>query len=177
MTVEDIRDGYYHWLVQKVTKNDSYSRLLRHLDEIAFRWDIPMDANRSEDGCDLRYRYGSALGYTQAEVANALDCRDCSVLEMMIALSLRCEETIMCNTDIGNRTGLWFWNMIDTLGLGGMINDNYDEVFVDTILKRWMDHRYSPKGKGGLFFVRNPPKDMRTVEIWYQMCWYLNEIA
>lgn len=70
MTVEDIRDGYYHWLVQKVTKNDSYSRLLRHLDEIAFRWDIPMDANRSEDGCDLRYRYGSALGYTQAEVAN-----------------------------------------------------------------------------------------------------------
>lgn len=177
MTVEDIRDGYYHWLVRKVTKNDSYSRLLRHLNEIAFRWDIPMDANRSEDGCDLRYRYGSALGYTQAEVANTLDCRDCSVLEMLIALSLRCEETIMDNTDIGNRTGLWFWNMVDTLGLGGMINNNYDEAFVDAILMRWMDHRYSPKGKGGLFFVRNPPKDMRTVEIWYQMYWYLNEIS
>ena len=26
MTVEDIRDGYYHWLVQKVTNKDSYSR-------------------------------------------------------------------------------------------------------------------------------------------------------
>ena len=35
---------------------------------------------------------------------------------------------------------------------------------------------YAPDGKGGLFTIRNPRFDMRSMEIWYQMNCYLNEI-
>ena len=38
-----------------------------------------------------------------------LDNKTCSVLEMMIALAIRCEEHIMDDPDVGNRTGQWFW--------------------------------------------------------------------
>ena len=51
----------------------------------------------------------------------------------------------------------------------------------------WMSSPKNGKvlGMGGLMMLGgmfigiggNPAKDMRTVEIWYQMCWYLNEIG
>ena len=85
------------------------------------------------------------------------------------------EETIMEDADIGNRTGQWFWGMIVNLGLGGMYGANYDPVTVDQIISRFLDRAYDYDGKGGLFTVRAPRKDMRTVEIWYQMNWYLSE--
>ena len=39
----------------------------------------------------------------------------CSVLEMMVALAICCEETYMDNPNIGNRTGQWFWNMVKNI--------------------------------------------------------------
>ena len=57
--------------------------------------------------------------------------RPCSVLEMMIALSMRCEEQIMDDPDIGNRTGQWFWDMIDNLGLGEHERLKFDGRYVD----------------------------------------------
>ena len=34
---------------------------------------------------------------------------------------------------------------------------------------------YSDNGHGGLFPLKNPKKDQRKVEIWYQMTEYINE--
>ena len=84
---------------------------------------IPMDGNRAEDGIDLRYRFGHEQHYSDAMVASFLDDRPCSVLEMMIALSIRCEEHIMDDPDVGNRTGQWFWSMIASLGSGPCMMD------------------------------------------------------
>lgn len=95
---------------------------------------------------------------------------------MMIALAIRCEEHIMEDPDIGNRTGQWFWSMLVSLGLGSMSDVQFDPVRVDEILDRFMDHDYAPDGKGGLFTIRNHRFDMRSMEIWYQMNCYLNEI-
>jgi len=39
-----------------------------------------------------------------------------------------------------------------------------------------MDREYSYNGEGGLFAVQHPRRDMRTVELWWQMCWYINTI-
>ena len=101
----------------RYSKRLSYRKLLRELHRIEFTYSIPMDGNRAEDGVDLRYRFGYENGYSSSMISVYLDNRMCSVLEMMIALAIRCEEHIMDDPDIGNRTGQWFWNMIVNLGL------------------------------------------------------------
>ena len=101
--------------------------------------------------------------------------RPCSVLEMMIALALRC-DAFMDDPEIGERTSQWFWDMIINLGLGYMIDEKYDEYVVDEIIRRFLDRDYEPDGKGGLFRIKRCMYDLREVEIWYQLCWYLDAI-
>ena len=100
----------------------------------------------------------------------------CSVLEMMVALAIRCEESIMDNPVYGDRTGQWFWNMIVSLGLGSMTDEMYDRDYVDNIVDRFLDRDYSPDGRGGLFTIRNCEYDLRDVEITHQLYWYLDTI-
>lgn len=79
----------------------------------------------------------------------------------------------MSDPDIGDRTGQWFWNMIVNLGLGNMSDDNFNKQYVKKIIKNFLDRHYEKNGKGGLFMIEAPSKDMRDIEIWYQMCMYL----
>ena len=148
----------------------AYNKLLSKLFDVEFTWTIEMDANRAEDGLELRSRF------LYNELGRETDIYGpCSVLEMLVALSLRAEENIAMDDDIGDRTGQWFWGMITNLGLGAMYDWRYDERFVDECLDRWMNHDYAPNGRGGLFTVHHCNKDMRTAEIWYQLNWYLND--
>jgi hypothetical protein len=101
----------------------------------------------------------------------------CSVLEMLIALAIRCEETIMDDASMGNRTGQWFWGMINNLGLGGMTDDIVDVGVVDSVIERFLARDYEPNGEGGLFTIRRCSEDLRTVEIWVQLLWYLDTIT
>jgi hypothetical protein len=95
---------------------------------------------------------------------------------MMIALAIRCED-FMDNPSIGDRMPQWFWGMITSLGLGSMTDDNFDRDYIDDVIDVFLDRNYAPNGKGGLFTIRNCKDDLRYVEIWYQLCWYLNSIA
>ena len=135
-----------------------------------------MDGNRAEDGVELRYRFGSECGFDNSAVADCLDDKDCSVLEMMVALAIRCEEHIMDNPDIGDRTGKWFLDMIVNLGLEKMTDDRFDKRYVERILHRFLNREYGRNGDGGLFTVHHSRIDMRSVEIWYQAMWYLDEV-
>jgi hypothetical protein len=100
----------------------------------------------------------------------------CSVLEMMVAIAIYCEEHVMDDPDYGDRTGQWFWGMISNLGLGAMHDENFDRRDVENKITRFLDRQYDPDGKGGLFRIRNCEHDLRKVEIFYQLCWYLNSI-
>lgn len=179
MIENDLKKEYFEWMYDLVcdTKSRiSYRKLLSKLNDIDFRYILPMDGNREKDGFDLRYRFGRECGYSEPIISSILDVYPCSVLEMMIALSIRCEEHIMSDPDAGNRTGQWFWNMIVNLGLGSMDDRGYDERETEKIINRFLDRKYDRNGKGGLFTVKNRPSiDMRNIEIWYQMSWYLNE--
>jgi hypothetical protein len=95
---------------------------------------------------------------------------------MMVALAIECEVTIMDDPNIGDRTGQWFWGMIVNLGLGSMTDYKFDDIYVEGVVRRFLDREYEPNGKGGLFTVKNCRYDLRTVEIWNQMCWYLGTI-
>lgn len=181
MTKSELSRLYLKWMIHQVCDDEysktSYRRLLSYLNEVDFTYILPMDGNRAEDGIDLRYNFGREFNIEDRIIASYLDDRPCSVLEMMIALAMRCEISIMDNPDIGDRTGQWFWNMIVNLGLGGMNDNRFDEDYVDDILYTFLNREYAPNGEGGLFTVSNARRDMRTVDIWYQMCWYLGEFS
>lgn len=173
---------YFNWLVSLVCENRyskkvSYTKLLTYLHKTIFKYSIPKDQNRAEDGIDLRYRFALMNGY-EDEIDTILDILKgpCSIFEMMVGLSIRCEETIMDDPDIGDRRGQWFWEMVVNLGLGSMYDSRFNRQFVDEVIQRFLNREYEPNGKGGLFTVKNSDRDLRTVEIWYQLCWYLDEI-
>lgn len=183
MEQNDVRNEYFDWLSKIVCENRfskqiSYKKLLMRLHNIPFRYSIPRDKNRAKDGEELRYRFAIENGYNlrQKDILNALD-GPCSVLEMLVALSVRCEENIMDDPRMGNRTGQWFWGMITNLGLGAMSDNRFDKKIVDNAIKRFLDRKYEPDGRGGLFTVRNSDCDLRTIEIWYQLCRYLDGIT
>ena len=82
----------------------------------------------------------------------------------------------MDDADYGNRTGQWFWSMIVNMGLGPMVDDEYDDEYVNVVLTRFLQRNYDPDGRGGLFRIRNCEYDLRREEIWRQLLWYLNTI-
>lgn len=178
-----IHNEYFEWLYDlacgnRYSKQISYRKLLIQLHSTVFRYSIPMDRNRAEDGIDLRYRFAISMRHNDSPeyIMDILD-GPCSVLEMMVALAMRCEETIMDDAGVGNRTGQWFWGMVTNLGLGSMMDNRFDKRVVDDIINRFLDREYEPDGEGGLFTVRYCDSDLRDIEIWHQLCWYLDSIT
>lgn len=179
MTRDDVINEYFEWLYNSVCdrkslKGNSYRKLFMLLHRTEFRYSIPRDENRALDGLELRRRFAHDADHR----GYILDCLagHCSVLEMMIALAIRCEEHIMDDPDIGDRTGKWFWGMIENLGLIFMTDARFDRQYVEKKVAIFLDRKYARNGAGGLFTAEHCVEDMRDIEIWYQMSWYLDDI-
>lgn len=167
---------YLEWLYNLVggPEKGNYLYLFRRLQAREFFWMVPNDDNRAEDGKSLRGRFASETGITDVDILFG----PCSILEMMVGLAVRWETNIMHDEDLGDRTAVWFWEMIKNLKL-----DKYtDEAFtvdsfteVDKILTRFVNRRYRKSGKGGLFPLKHPKKDQTKVEIWEQITEYFKE--
>ena len=168
---------YIYSYIDDPTSDVSYSKLLSLLYDCEFKAIIDMDINRIEDGKGLRRRFELDTGESRLVIMDAFrDHSYCSILEMMIALALRCEETIMTDDEYGDRTGVWFWNMITSLGLDCMDDESFDERDVYEILDIFINREYRHDGDGGLFTIKKINRDMRKEEIWYQMMWYLDSL-
>lgn len=181
MNKNEIENEYFEWLYNmmckdRFAKSISYRKLLIFLHSKRFTYVIDKDRNRAAYGLDLRKRFSTYSGYEEDYLSSYLE-GPCTVLEMMIALSIQCEEWIMDDPRVGDRTSQWFWGMVANLGLAAMTDDNYDKAYVRESIDRFLKREYSPDGKGGLFTVRNPKHDMREVEIWMQLLWYLDSIS
>ena len=175
-----IENAYFEWMYDLVCKDRfgkdiSYKKLLTFLHSVEFTYSIRRDKSRADDGVNLRYRFPyECVGID--DVGRYID-GPCSILEMMLALAIRCEETIMDNPAYGDRTGQWFWGMISSLGLGSMEDSIFDVDETRRIIVKFLNHEYEPNGKGGLFTIRDCEDDLRNVEIWNQMLWYLDTIT
>jgi len=177
MTSDILKKEYFNWMCGLVNSDRRpYKMLLRHLHHRDFYYILEMDGNRAADGVDLRYRFAYENKYEYPMVAHYLDNVECSVLEMMVALALRCEDDYTGDPEIGNRTGQWFFEMIESLGLSSMTDRRFDEEYVDKAIDIFLDREYKRNGEGGLFTIKNSHRDMRNAEIWYQMCWYLDDL-
>lgn len=179
MRIEDrIKSDYFEWMYDLVgggrySPSTSFRQLLTFLHEVEFTYFVPHDENRADDGINLRYRYCYDHNCEDLEVY--LD-GPCSVLEMMIALVLRCEE-FMDDPSKGDRTSQWFWTMIHSMGLSSMTDTNFNEWLVSDAVGRLLNRDYDRDGAGGLFHVRGWDRDMRRMEIWQQLLAYLNTIV
>ena len=176
MSYEDrVKNEYFEWLYNYVCKGRvhstiSYRKLFMLLHEIEFTFSIRNDVNRARDGIDLRYRFAII---NDDETLMDILAGPCSVLEMIVALTIRCEETIMDDTRYGDRTGQWFWSMMSNLDIDHMTDDVFDREFIEEKIYTFLERRYAPDGKGGLFYIRGCVDDLRDVELWTQLCWYL----
>lgn len=176
---ENIGNVYRDYLVSQVCDKlhpyHLYSYLLNELHSTEFYYSVDLDGNRYEDGIGLRYSFGRENNIPEAVIATCLDVTPCSVLEMMVALALRCENEIMCDPDKGPRVGVWFWGMIKNLELDHMPNSNCKVSYVRERIHILLERKYKRNGEGGLFTIANCPHDLRNTEIWYQAMWYLNK--
>lgn len=170
---------YLSWLYQQVCslelKNPSntYWKFLRQLYTTEFVWLIPNDDNRIADGRSLRERFIRDEGIVDPGLSEWMSL-ECSVLEMLIALSWRLAfETEGLPPD-------WFWEMITNLGLRAdqtndrRYNDSTKEEIAQ-VIHNLVWRLYAPSGRGGLFPLMHEQQDQRRVEIWYQMNAYLLE--
>lgn len=168
-------DDYFQWLIEQIKAHSqrrcNYLSLLKTLFETDFIYIIERDKNRAGDGVDLREEY---MGDVEYDWYYEDYKHPCSVLEMLVALSLRCERTITGEVD-NDHPEKMFWLMIDNLGLGNMTDDVFDIRETRQILNRWLTRKYKRDGRGGLFPLRKPFEDQRKLDIWSQLLSYVNE--
>ena len=161
--------GYFDWLCKLISGPERngvlYGKALYQLYQTPFFYILSMDKNRIEDGLNLRSQYD---GPEDNDVP-----AKCSVLEVMIATAIRCED-VMWDGQNGYSSDFWFWQMFVNMELGNMDDTHYDPYYIEHVTCRLISRDYEPDGKGGFFYIAEPPEDMRNVQIWYQMNWYLD---
>lgn len=159
---------YLRWLEGQVCRGDprrrNYSLLLGAMHKTPFMWVHPMDANRAADGISLRSRFLLEHGYFDVEDP----VRECSVLEMLVALCIRVEREIMgCPGD--DHPEKWFWEIIGNLGMLGLSDDMFEQTEYETRINTFLERKYRRNGVGGAFPIETSKRDLRSLDIWAQM--------
>lgn len=163
--------NYMQWLFAK-TGLVGYDQLLGVLFATGFYAEMSMDSNRCDNGVALRHRFRNEFELPPDCFSQAFYNKQCSVLEMIVALAIDLEERILYNTNYGDRTSKWIEEMLGNLGLMDYPDSKFDEDAVYSALWRFMVHSYRPDGLGSLFWFPNINLDMRNLEIWEQALIY-----
>lgn len=175
-----LTDLYFKWMCSIAFPDEHvrshYIKALDLLNSMDFIYLLDLDENRLLDGINLRYHFSYASKMPYEYVSNELKDMRCSVLEMMIALAIRCEDSIMSDDRYGDRTYKWFWEMFSNLGLDRYSDDNWNEDEALIIVFNFLNRNYNYDGSGNIFRFDNPNFDVRKMEIWDQMGLYMNEI-
>ena len=168
--------GYFDWLCDQIYLDDYHGDLLFELFRIDFYYTHPMDDNRAGDGVWLRRLYSEETG---REPEGLDEDPQCSLLEMLIALAKRCEDDIMYDWEIGDRTADWFWMIIDNLGLFDLTDDIFEEDLVYDAADIFMRREYENGGFGCPFPMPGMSdeefSEFKKKELWVQLGRYLRK--
>lgn len=178
LTDEQVENAYFNWLCEPISASDrSYKKLLTRLHSIEFTWFVPNDDNRGFDGEKLRTRFAEVYNIGLYE-RSVLFNRPCTVLELLIGLSITIED-IMVDIEESEHIDGWFWELIANLGLCEFSDDEYDanggHIVVWKQVQKMLKREYGRNGDGGLFPLAHAKTDQRKVELWYQLNSYLIE--
>lgn len=170
--------GYYEWLLGQVESPiaETHTMLLEKLHSIPFTWLVDMDANRAGDGINLRYIYMEKEGIDPKKAEKdhfSPNKYDCSVLEMLIALTRRFSKDVVGESFM--TCADYFWIIMENLDLIRCVDSDFDEIYVEDRIDVMLNRVYDRNGDGGLFPLSNPKENQRNLEIWYQMCEWFNE--
>lgn len=164
------KNRYFVWISKLANPyKGPYSLLLNYLFDKEFIWDhsIETDANRASDGTNLRWLYSNDTGDDYQ-----ID-KPASVLEVMLALSIRVES--MISNPREQHPEHWFWVMIDNLGLQQMTDPLFSKDQVDETVTNWMNRSYDSSGRGGAFPLAYSKDDQRMTPMWEQIFEYVKE--
>ena len=177
----DPRKEYFNWLCDQVGvegANGSYYLLLKSLHGKVFTWFVPNDDNRAVEGKSLRDRFHFESGAPMSFDSNEFADGECTMLELILALAVRCYTTLEDTPD-NVPIGEWFWKLLNNVGLANCMDDTFgrewDDYIMEAVLNKIINRTYHRSGKGGLFPLKYTKKDQRKVELWYQMSEYLVE--
>lgn len=186
--MRDLSGSYFRWLCSLLEgERRSYLKLYTILHAKPFNWFVPNDDNRAEDGKALRLIFIDAFNINPStREIDAFLAVDCTVFEMMIALAKRMDD-IVTDPRKGEFKLGFFQEMIRNLGLdefrdsffAGLVTDRSERAAyraIEEILTVLLNREYDRNGRGSLFPAKGySPKDLRKVEIWYQMQQYIEE--
>ena len=181
-----LEEHYFAWLIKKVANDrvfPRYKKLFKTLFYTRFRYEDmkPFDNERAKDGKSMRYLFERKMddylhGVTGREFIE-LEDSPVNMLEMMVALSVRIEDSIMGSESEGDRTAQWFWEMITNLGVGYMSDAQFNQNEFDRCVQNFFAYTYDPNGKGCMFRSdRFSMREMADKDIWYQMQAHLNDV-
>lgn len=176
MTTIDFQSKqYFDWLCTHIwipPGDKTYDGLLKLLWEKEFIWVIGNDDNRIQDGRDLRDYYLNMLDPTDRKSHDLTHVDAVSTLEVLIGVASRVAFLV----DENPRT--WAWKLIENLRLD-RFPDPLDRRKIDRVndmLDILIWRTYRSDGLGGFFPLKHPKRNQKDVEIWYQMCDYIEEI-
>lgn len=185
-----MRHEYFEWLVSKVTSpavpDDAQARnVLQVLRDIRIQG-LPMadDAPRLEDGKQLRIDFIDETGMTVQSYDDVLDPEFgfCTVLELLVALSMRMDDIMRDPLDPCSSVPSWFWGMVSTM-VGQpfypcsywtfSVNTSAAVVVAESSMK-FLGRQYDPTGHNGNIFTDMSGVDLRAIDIWAQACRFMS---
>lgn len=180
--------SYQIWLMKFIHfRYEGYQKLVHLLWNTPFEGKlIGLDENWIANGLFLRGYYERQTGHDLGIFKDY----SCTVMEVLIAISMRIEEYI--GYESVNET---LWELLKNLGLDKFgdkknklssekdekndgfdtFETNFDKKRVLVILQTWMKRRYESNGKGGLFPLKSTKRDQKQVEMWSQLNEYYHE--
>lgn len=166
---------YTFWLLSNLMSDEdhnTYYFLGLVLNGIEFYYTMPEDENRALDGISLRKSYSNN---TEDDIFGIMSC-GCTALELLVALSMHMNNITYYP---GDNESAWFWIMLENLDIKISDKDWPKQDSLDIIksnLSRWFDRKFTKKGKGSPFPMKKCQEDLRHVNMWDHMQWYIGEI-
>lgn len=134
-----IRNNYLSHLTFKFVDDETciYKSLLKKLLSIEYQHNI-INEDRYDDVIEYRKNYLIDNNIDKKDILNEYDV---SILEVLIVLSIRIEDEIMCSEKYGDRSCQWFWAILQYAGLTAFYDDDYNDDKVEGIVYNWMNDK------------------------------------
>ncbi len=173
----DIKKEYFNHLVDLVCDKKhpkiDYIPLLELLHNMKFSVFVEKDENRVQDAKYLRVKWTDSEGIL--EYLYEFEDEKASVLEVLVSISDRLSFQIGDNTTNSHTLSDCFWEILRNLDIEKYYSSNYKPLNVKEKVRNWMSRKIKKDGSGGIFPLKKPKEDQKSLQIWDQMNDYILE--